>query len=284
MIIHASLKTDISYFYTTWLCNRLKEGFFDIQSNIPGEILRYRFKDNPIEKIYLHTKNPYKIIKNFSDLKSFKQYYEIVTHISMYDKFYEQKISDKYKIFEYVRECKKLVGKENNSICYGPIFKTIINDLYWHINQFKFLCNILHNSISTIYYDFSISNLCKESIYFNATEFSKQEQKEIINQFKLIAQQYNILLKEIPNERKFKHNEIDIGEINTCPATCKYCKYITNSKTAIIKNSMHNSNSSLLIGTINTNDKIKNVILTEKEEETPIIEPKCNQYSLFDFV
>ena len=102
MIIHASLKTDISYFYMTWFCNRLKEGFFDIPSNIPGEILRYKFKDNPIEKIYLHTKNPYKIIKNFNDLKSFKQYYEIVTHISMYDKFYEQKISDKYKIFEYV--------------------------------------------------------------------------------------------------------------------------------------------------------------------------------------
>ena len=156
MIIHASLKTDITYFYMTWFCNRLKDGFFDIRINDTNTINRYKFSDNPIEKIYLHTKNPYKIIKNYNILKNYKYNYEVVTHLTMYDKFYETKISDKHKIFDYIRQIKSLIGKDNNSLCYGPIFKTITNDMNWHIAQFRFLCKILHKYISTNFVPVSV--------------------------------------------------------------------------------------------------------------------------------
>lgn len=285
MIIHASLQTDIATFYMNWFIRRLEDGFFDIRSNKPGIVNRYKFSDNPVEKIYLHTKNPYKIIKNYSSLKKFKYPLEVVTHITMYDKFYETKVTDKNKIFNYIRDMKKLIGRENNNLCYGPIFKTIINDDKWHVNQFKFLCKILYKEVSVIYYDFSINNLCKNSIYFNADEFNDPEKENILSSFREIAKKYNIELRELPSIENFRFDEIDIGEKDSCPAICKHCKYISNSKTAILKSNMHSPESSLLIGRINSSEKIVNVIL--KEEIKPKITSKTEtstQFSLFDFV
>lgn len=280
MIIHASLKTDITYFYMKWFIERLKEGYVDIPSDKPGKIKRYDFQTNPIEKIYLHTKNPYKIIKDYKDLKVFDHQYEVVTHLTMYDKFYEPKIAEKNKIFDYIRKTALLVGKDNNSLCYGPIFKTISNDASWHINQFKFLCLILNKSISTIYYDFSINGLCKTVDSFNASEFTLSEQEYIIEEFKKIADQYNLVLKRSPAIETLNYDEIDIGEPNTCPAGCKHCKYITNSKSATIKSGMHSDSSSLLIGKINAKDKIINI----KIEEPKVLEEDTGQYSLFDLI
>lgn len=279
MIIHSSLKVDITYYYMQWFINRLKSGFFDIPSEKQGKILRYDFRINPIEKIYLHTKNPINIIKHYNDLKFFNYNYEIITHLAMYDKFYEPKICSKQKIFDQIRECKNLIGKENNSLCYGPIFKTFNNDINWHVSQFRFLCMILNTSVSTVYYDFSIKNsICKNSNTYGATEFTKEEQEEIIKAFQEIANSYNLELKPIMAIETLTHNEIDIGEINTCLAACKYCKYITNTKTPIIKNKKHSPASSLLIGNVSIDDKIIEVNLSENNKN------KDKSSSLFDFM
>lgn len=286
MIIHASLKTDVSYFYTQWLINRLKEGYFDIPATKPGEINRYDLKNNNIEKIYLHTRNPIKIIKNSQSFKILKYEYEVVTHISLYDKFYEPKIIDKYKIFDYVRKCETLFGKKNNSLCYGPIFKTINNDLEWHIAQFRFLCKILSKSIGTIYYNFNFNTICKNSTYFSAEELTQEEKKYLIIEFKKITDKYGLNLKKMQTEEEFKYDEIDIGEKDACPATCKHCPYISNGKTSIIKSNMHNPDSSLLIGNPNRSENITKIDFKSQKEEVNKLEntQEIKQFSLFDIM
>lgn len=286
MIIHASLKTDISYFYTQWLVNRLKEKYIDIPSKKPGEINRYDLKENKVEKIYLHTRNPIKIIKNSKILKSLEYNYEVVTHISLYDKFYDSKIVEKYKIFEYVRKCETIFDKKNNSLCYGPIFKTLNNDLNWHISQFKFLCKILSKSVNTFYYDFNFNSKCKNSTLFSAEELTNEEKKYLIIELKKITDKYGVNLKKMPTEDEFIYNEIDIGENDTCPAVCKYCPYTNNGRTAYIKNSMHNPESTLLIGNINNSEKIIKVKFEKPKEPEIKTESIQNhkQFSLFDML
>lgn len=286
MIIHASLKTDISFFYTNWLIERLKEGIIDIPSITPGEFFRYDFKINPVEKVILHTRNPYKIIKNYNSFKNLSYNYEVITHISMYDKFYEPKINDKYKIFEYICQMGKTIGRQNNAICYGPVFKTINNDIKWHITQFKYLCRILYKAVSTVYYDFGINNTCKNSPYFNAEEFSDESQRTLISEFEKIATKYNLKLEKMKKVEELGYDEIDIGEKDSCPAICKHCKYITNSKTAIVKSGMNNPKSTTLIGMPNALDKIKKVNLNEDNKQIKKTEETLTnkQISLFDML
>ena len=99
MILHASLKTDIAQFYSSWILNRLKAGYIDIEN---GKFIdRYYFKKNNLEKIYFWSKDPQPLIKRISELISCEYDFEIITEMSFYDKCYEPKIKSKQKIFSF---------------------------------------------------------------------------------------------------------------------------------------------------------------------------------------
>ena len=117
MILHASLISDIAHFYPTWTINRLKEGYFDKETD--KGVDRYDFKKNKLEKIFFWSKDPLPLIKQYKDLKETRYDFEIISEISLYDKCYEPKIKSKYRIMEDMRKAHTLFGKDKISFCYG---------------------------------------------------------------------------------------------------------------------------------------------------------------------
>lgn len=277
MILHASTRTDIAYFYMDWFINRLKAGSFYMPTDKPGIMVRHDLKEDPVEKLFLHTKNPYKLISRHKILEMQSLSLEIITYFTMYDKFYEPQIKEKNKIMDYVRKISGIYGKERVSIGYDHIFKTIINDAEWHISQFEFLCKILHNYVSSVYVDFSINGLCLKNERFLGEPFDAGEEVKIRTAFNETASKYGLVVKDKPDMNSFGPGEIDIGEKDACPAMCRHCRYITNSRTALLKKGMHNPGSKILIGNISENTRIRKADVVQQKEQGTL------QPTLFDF-
>lgn len=274
MILHASLKTDIAQFYSSWILNRLKAGYIDIEN---GKFIdRYYFKKNNLEKIYFWSKDPQPLIKRISELISCEYDFEIITEMSFYDKCYEPKIKSKQRILNDIRKVSKIIGKDKISFCYGPVFTTFNCSDEWHFAQFKFLCEQLKDYINKIYITFEISENCLHAKNYNITKISRIKQIDFINEFKKIAQDNGLEFHLKPESTNLKKDEIDIGQMNACPACCMYCIGLTNKRTVKIKNEKHNSSSSLLIGNIDYDAKIKEIDLSETKT-------KENNEFIFDF-
>jgi hypothetical protein len=277
MIIHASLKTDIAQFYSDWIIKRLKEGFIDIPSE--KQINRYDFAKNKLSKIYFWSKDPQSLFKHNIALKELKYDYEIITELSLYDKCYEPKIKSKQRIMEDIRKNSKFLGKDKVSFCYGPIFTTFNCPIEWHVFQFKFLCEQLHEYVNNVYISYEISNTCLNAKNYNIKKITQNDKQYLFKKFKEIADSFNLNLLVKPETTELTEEEIDIGEINTCPAACIYCVGINNKKTIKLKNEKHKPYSSLLIGDLDYDAKIKNIELISKSKQ----KLNTNQDSLFDF-
>lgn len=277
MILHASLISDIAHFYPTWTINRLKEGYFDKETD--KGVDRYDFKKNKLEKIFFWSKDPLPLIKQYKDLKETRYDFEIISEISLYDKCYEPKIKSKYRIMEDMRKAHTLFGKDKISFCYGPVFTTYNSTKEWHINQFKFLVNELSSIIGKIYIAFEVSTNCKYAHNYNIQKLNNVSQLELFNIFSDISKKYNLEVFKKPETSTLNFDEIDMGDMNTCPANCVYCPGINNKRTTILKNERHVISSSLLIGNLPYDTKINEINLYKKEK----IEKKEETLSLLDF-
>jgi len=255
MTIYASTKMDITC-YLEWFKNRLKQGFFDKEVN-EKTINRYHFEKT--DKIILYTRNPEKLYRErlfFSDYNV-----DLITFISMYDKFFEPEIKNKLNIIDEIKKCKKYF---NNYLGYGPIFFTEIHNKEWHKQQFEFLCNILHKYIKGVYISFSINTYCQKNTKIKAYQLMGDEQKQIYGEFKTICDKYGLELYIMKTESSFNDDEIDIGITNCCPNVCEYCPYVINKKAIKQKYKILDSSNTLLYGMISKNQKIKDINLENK--------------------
>ncbi len=248
MILHASIKTDIMYHYNKWFLNVLEKGIIDIQSN-PKEIIRYNLKELGVEEVWIHTKNPIRFNSNYKKIKKLNYKFKVITYVTLYDKYFEPKVAPKNKIFDYIKKTAQNVGKENNAIGYGPLFKTSIYTKEMHLSRFEFLCKELKDNISEVYIDFNVGKYCLDSIIYKVEQFTVEEQTELFIGLKEIAEKYNLKLKHKLNPEELEDG-IDIGETDACPFMCIHCPYITNKKTSLIKSMTNNPDSTLLFGKI----------------------------------
>ncbi len=267
MIIHASLQTDIANFYSDWILNRLKEGYLDIPE--VKNIQRYDFKENELEKIYFWTKNPEKLIQKHIQLKKCGYDFELITQMTFYDKCYEPNIKSKDKAIENIRKASRLFGKNKVSLCYGPIFKTYNCPLSWHLCQIKFLLEELEGYIDKLYIFYEVSENCKNAINYNIQTLSELEQIEFEKNVEALTFDFDVDLLKKPSPQNLPPDTIDIGEKNTCPSSCMYCIGSSNKKSAKLKYSKHFPSSSLLIGNIPYDAKIKMIELPKRKKKEP---------------
>lgn len=250
--MHASRKVDISYFYSDWFFNRLNEGVFHTISTDGCSYLEYDISSAAINKIYIHTKNPYRLLKNKSRYKSTGRSFEFITHISMYDKFFESKIAEKYKILGHCNKVGSEFSRDVNAFSYGPVFKTSINDIEWHLNQFRYLCDKLSKNTHKAYINFDVkSNLC------DVEELTEEEKLSFIADCRVIATAANLSLLRI--EDICDDSDVDLGEHDSCPSSCQHCPFSSNNKTALIKSITNNNDESILFGRVSSNRKVTQV-------------------------
>lgn len=296
MILFISGRTDIPAFYSDWFMNRLKAGFVDVRNPYYGEqVTRYSLDPKVVDALVFCTKNPRPMLEHIEEIKSrgFNIYFFVT--ITPYSKDIEPSVPDKSRIINSFIELSRLIGKENISWRYDPVF---INDIYsieFHKEAFFNMAEKLsgHTNRCIISFIDLYKKTVKNFPYVREVKISEQEElackfSESANKFGITiescAEKYNlsefgvkpgacVSRKIIENtcsfylKEKLPPNNLrencaclpmhDIGAYNSCPHLCRYC-YANYDESLVRKNlSLHNPESSFLIGVPKDEDIVK---------------------------
>ena len=291
MILFASGRTDIPAFYSNWFINRVKAGFVDVRNPFNHNLVsRINFSD--VDLIMFCSKNPLPMIDKLKMLKV-----PVLFHVTItpYSKDVEPNIPDKRLIIEGVKKLSLVLGIDNVVLRYDPIFLSDKYNVDYHIRAFDKLCKNLNGYVNKIIVSFmdEYKNVRINKDILKYRTFTREDYKKIGEAFSKSAHdngmsvqtcfedndltQYGFVKGEclshelayILTGKKFKSSNVrkekkcecvqmvDIGDYNSCMHMCKYC-YANYDEKAVSSNfERHDDNSSLLIGSIQSDDVIK---------------------------
>lgn len=291
MILFASGRTDIPAFYSNWFINRVKAGFVDVRNPFNQNLVsRINFSD--VDLIMFCSKNPLPMIDKLKMLKV-----PVLFHVTItpYSKDVEPNIPDKRLIIEGVKKLSLVLGIDNVVLRYDPIFLSDKYNVDYHIRAFDKLCKNLNGYVNKIIVSFmdEYKNVRINKDILKYRTFTMEDYKKIGEAFSKSAMdngmsvqtcfedndltEYGFVKGEclshelayILTGKKFKSSNVrkekkcecvqmvDIGDYNSCMHMCKYC-YANYDEKAVSSNfKMHDDNSSLLIGSVQSDDVIK---------------------------
>ena len=291
MILFASGRTDIPAFYSNWFINRVKAGFVDVRNPFNQNLVsRINFSD--VDLIMFCSKNPLPMIDKLKMLKV-----PVLFHVTItpYSKDVEPNIPDKRLIIEGVKKLSLVLGIDNVVLRYDPIFLSDKYNVDYHIRAFDKLCKNLNGYVNKIIVSFmdEYKNVRSNKNILKYRAFTREDYKKIGEAFSKSAMdngmsvqtcfedndltEYGFVKGEclshelayILTGKKFKSSNVrkekkcecvqmvDIGDYNSCMHMCKYC-YANYDEKAVSSNfKMHDDNSSLLIGSVQSDDVIK---------------------------
>lgn len=287
MILNVSGRTDIVAFYSKWFINRYKEGFVDTRNPFyPKKVSRIYFKD--VDAILFCTKNPLPIINYLQKIKK-----PIIFQVTLtpYKKNIEPNVPNKKQIIEAIKKISGIVGIDNLSVRYDPIFLNKEYTLEYHLKAFAKLCKLLNGYVNRIIISFldNYKNVQKNLSYIKCLPFTTNDYKKLGEGFSKIAKEnkmmihtcfekvdlveygfvksccvsheyaYNLTGKTFKSWSARKCNcveMVDIGVYNSCKHFCKYC--YANYDENMVKNnfSNHDPNSTMLVGHLMDDDLI----------------------------
>lgn len=293
MIIQTGSRTDIPAFYAEWFMKRIKAGFVDVRNPYyPEQVTRYRLDPEVVDLLGFCTKNPEPMLKYIDELKEFGQYWFVT--ITPYGKDIEPNIKDKRKVIEAFKVLSTKVGINRIAWRYDPIF---INERYTlerHLIYFDKMCAMLSGYTQVCVISFIDLYKKVQKNFPEAREVTREQMHTIGEQFVKIGKKYGISIKtcaegkelaiygvdvsgcstiatfekalgcrlNVPKEGSARplcgcYLSHDIGSYDSCLHGCRYC-YANNSVDAVKKNyTLHDVNSSLLIGQLSDKDVIK---------------------------
>ena len=291
MILFASGRTDIPAFYSNWFINRVKAGFVDVRNPFNQNLIsRINFSD--VDLIMFCSKNPLPMIDKLKMLKV-----PVLFHVTItpYSKDVEPNIPDKRLIIEGVKKLSLVLGIDNVVLRYDPIFLSDKYNVDYHIRAFDKLCKNLNGYVNKIIVSFmdEYKNVRSNKNILKYRTFTREDYKKIGEAFSKSAMdngmsvqtcfededltEYGFVKGEclshelayILTGKKFKSSNVrkekkcqcvqmvDIGDYNSCMHMCKYC-YANYDEKAVSSNfERHDDNSSLLIGSVQSDDVIK---------------------------
>ena len=291
MILFASGRTDIPAFYSNWFINRVRAGFVDVRNPFNQNLVsRIYFSD--VDLIMFCSKNPLPMI-NKLDILNVPVLFHVT--ITSYGKDVEPNIPDKRLIIEGVKKLSLVLGIDNVVVRYDPIFLSDKYNVDYHIKAFDKLCKNLNGYVNKIIVSFmdEYKNVRNNKNILKYRAFTREDYKKIGEAFSKSAMdngmsvqtcfededltQYGFVKGEclshelayILTGKKFKSSNVrkekkcecvqmvDIGDYNSCLHMCKYC-YANYDEKAVSSNfERHDDNSSLLIGSNQSDDVIK---------------------------
>jgi len=287
MILNVSGRCDVLAFYSEWFLNRLNEGYFDVRNPFNKRLVS-RIYIEDIDMYVFCTKNPIPSLSYISKID--KPILYMVT-LTGYSFDLEPGVKNKDLIIDAIKKISSIIGKDNVYLRYDPI---ILNDkytIYYHEKALNKLLFELKDSISKVIFSFvdeykNTKENKKDIMYHEPKEF---ELKYLSNLFKELENKYKIPFEACCEDKYLSYGFkrgicisqklafektgkafplwkerdclcakiVDIGEYNCCPNYCKYC-YANFNEDSIKENvSLHDKNSSLLIGRLKEDDIIK---------------------------
>ncbi len=291
MVLNVSGRTDIVAFYSDWFIERYKEGYIDVRNPFyPKLISRIYFKN--VDLILFCTKNPIPILDKLKYIDK-----PILFHVTLtpYKKDIEPNVLPKGIIIEAIKRLSKVIGIDNLTIRYDPIFISEKYNLDYHIKAFDKLCSLLNGYVNKIIVSFidDYKNVRKNEKILNFREFTEKDYEIIGKNFSRIAKENSMTVQTCFENRnlveygfikgeclshelaykltgkKYKTwkarkgancncvEMVDIGVYNSCKHFCKYCYANYDEKQVNNNFNSHFKDSSLLVGRIEKDDLIK---------------------------
>lgn len=292
MIINTGCRTDIPAFYSSWLMNRIREGYVYVRNPYyTTQVTKYSLDPELVDCLVFGTKNPEPMIKYLDKLDKYKQLWYIT--ITPYGKDIEPFVPDTLKVIESFKKISNHIGIDGVNWRYDPIFIGMGFNIKRHIKCFNEIAKSLKGY--TKHCTISFLDLY-EKVKRNAPDIKppiKDEQIELAINFSRIGKENDMTIhsccektylsqyglkcngcmsqgiveKAINSSLKPpKRNTLredcnclmgnDIGAYDTCGHLCKYC-YANNNKALVFENmKKHISTSPFLIGKEEPGDKI----------------------------
>lgn len=292
MILNVSGRTDIVAFYIEWFMNRYHEGYVDVRNPFyEKQVSRIYFKD--VDAIVFCTKNPHPILPYLNEIRE-PIIFQVT--ITPYKQEIEPFVPPKGCIIEDIKKLSTIVGKENLWIRYDPIFLNSDYSISYHVHAFQKLCQLLNGYVSHIIVSFldDYKNVRKHSHVLNVIPFTEKDYQIIGKSFSDSARKNGMtvqtcfeqktlveygfqkgdcvsheLIYKLTGKTNFKTwkargrgnchciEMVDIGAYNSCSHLCKYCYANFDERKVKYNRIKHESSSSLLIGTLQSDDQIK---------------------------
>ena len=297
MLIFASGRTDIPAFYSEWFMNRVRAGFVDVRNPYYGEhVSRYRLTRDLVDCFIFCTKNPAPILSYLDELKSrgIGMYFHVT--ITPYEKDIEPNVPEKSAVLDSFIELSKALGKDRVCWRYDPIFINEKYSVSFHIKAFRAMAEKLRDSTDRCIISFIDLYQKTKKNFPGVKEVSENDQKFLASSLSRIAFENGIkiescaekidltscgvepgacvsretvekaagihLLPKIGVSLLRKHclclPTNDIGAYNSCPHLCKYCYANYDAKLVAKNYSLHNPQSSFLLGDSKEDDLVKN--------------------------
>ena len=292
MILQTGNRTDLPAFYSTWLANRIREGYVMVRNPFnPVSVTRYRIDPSVVDLIVFCTKNPAPMLEHMGLLRPFRQYWFVT--ITPYGKDIEPHVPDKDLVIESFRRLCGHVGPDCMCWRYDPVFIDSSWTVQRHVEAFSAMCRKLEGSTHTcvISYIDLYEKVLRNFPEVRSVPFDIQ--MELTKTFVEIAAEHDMIIKpcgEDPRlasagadcsgcmtqqtfEQAVGQNLIlppnpcnrkecacsitnDIGQYNTCGHLCRYC-YANADKETVRRNMrLHDPSSPLLIGNLRPEDKV----------------------------
>ena len=294
MIINTGQRTDIPAFYSKWFINRIREGYVLVRNPYyPNIVTKYMLNPDVVDVISFCTKNPRPMFKYLDEIKEYGQFWYI--SITGFDNDLEPNVPIVDQVIEDFKYLSDKIGKNSVAWRYTPIIINDKYTKEYHIKMFEYISSKIEGYTNLVTYGFVdiYDKLKKNHPEINDTDDSTKI--EITKEFLNISKRHNMNLRLCSKEKWLKEYGVDIegcmriedyekaiskrlnikqkmqarkgycacllsndiGSYNSCPHLCKYC-YANGNKELVLRNhNNHDPNSPLLIGHINSNDKIK---------------------------
>lgn len=140
MIISASRRTDIPAFYSEWLMERLRDGWFiRVNPFQPKQQKRISLKPEAVDVIVFWSKYPRALLRYLPDLDRMGYRYYFQYTLNHYPEFVEPGVPDLVSRIDCFKRLSDWVGPERVIWRYDPIIISGLTGVEYHTRQFESL-------------------------------------------------------------------------------------------------------------------------------------------------
>ncbi len=286
MIISCSRRTDIPAFYSDWFFNRIREGYVLVRNPInSNQLSRVSLDPAVVDCIVFWTKNPAPMLDSLHLLINYNYYFQFT--LTPYGKDIEPNLPPKTEILDTFLRLSAKVGKKRIIWRYDPILFSESVNIEYHVEHFTRLAERLsgHTEKCIISFIDMYHHLQGKMAGLSLKPPDEFEMRTLAENIATIASANNIkvetcaekidlsdlgighgkciddhLVAELTGvnlkiaKDKYQRKlcdcvaSVDIGEYNTCRHGCRYCYANVNQKKIEKNQSLHYSQSPLLIG------------------------------------